>query len=106
MNNDSTATWPFDQPPNCMAVTTRQVVERIEPILFVYHEVDDDSWQYIGSSGFCMKDALLVLMKNVVKLDPTVLEVADLNPGWQAIRKFVGDAWIRSEQEPCPDEEL
>lgn len=89
--------WPFDQPRNCATVTLRQVMNREEPILFVSHDLDDHGWQFIGSTNANMKDALLVCLEEVVKVDPSILEVADLPPGWQAARESPGHSWTRSE---------
>ena len=75
----------------------RQVLEGSEPILLVSHDADDHRWQFIGTSEASMADAKLVCLEEIVRLDPTVLEVADLPPGWQAIRDAVGGAWTRRE---------
>jgi hypothetical protein len=40
-------------------------------------------------------NAAVVLLKEIVALNPTVLEVADLPPGWIATRDKVGGAWRR-----------
>jgi hypothetical protein len=92
--------WPFDQPRNCAVFTTRPVVERQEPILLVTHDADDQSWQFIGSSGGTAENHMIIALHEAVELDPTVLEVADLPVGWWARRNSVEDAWTR---EPHPD---
>lgn len=97
--------WPFDQPRNCASFTTRQVLERIEPIVKVSQDEDDHGWQFIGSSEVKMVDARLVALQQIVRLDPTVLEVADLEPGWQAFREWVGGPWSRRLHPPIPDDE-
>jgi hypothetical protein len=101
----STDHWPFDQPRNCATFTMRQVLDGSEPILLVSHDLDDHGWQFIGSSDASVKDAKLVCLEYIVRLDPTVLEVADLPPGWQAIRDGVGAAWTRRESPAVPDDE-
>ena len=83
----------------------RQVLDGSEPILLVSHDADDHSWQFIGSSDASMADAKLVALEEIVDIDPTVLEVADLEPGWQAIRTTVGGAWTRREHPPIPEDE-
>src|SRR5258705_9130084 len=103
--NPATDNCPFDQPRNCGAFTMRQVLEGLEPILLVSHDADDHGWQFIGSSDASMVDARLVCLEEIVNLDPTVLEVADLTPGWQAIRDQVGGPWLRREHPPIPDDE-
>jgi len=105
MNSNKTDTWPFDEPRNCAAFTMRQVMDGSEPILLVSHDADDHGWQFIGSSEASMADAMIVALESVAKIDPTILEVADLEPGWQAIRTTVGGVWTRREQPPIPDDE-
>jgi hypothetical protein len=105
MNSNPTDNWPFDQPRNCVTFTTRQVMDRLEPILLVSHDADDHGWQFIGNSDVVMADALLVALHSIVTLDPTVLEVADLEPGWQAMRDAAGGAWSRRLHPPVPDDE-
>ena len=53
-----------------------------------------------------MKDAMLVSLEEIVKLDPSLFEISDLSPGWQAVRESVDQPWIRSERsldEPATD---
>jgi hypothetical protein len=73
----------------------RQVMDGAEPILLVSHDADDHGWQFIGTSDACVADGRVVCLERVVSLDPTVLEVADLLPGWQAVRNEVGGPWTR-----------
>ena len=105
MKSDESDSWPFDQPSNCATFTTRQVVEGLEPILLVSHDAEDHGWQFIGSSGVTMIDAKIVALGEIVKRDSTVLEVADLLPGWQALRAWVGGPWTRREQPAVPEDE-
>lgn len=83
----------------------RQVLDGLEPILLVSHDADDHAWQFIGTSNASMLDAKLVCLEEIVGLDPTVLEVADLSPGWQAIRDSVGGPWVRRERPSALDGE-
>ena len=97
--------WPFEQPRNCATFTMRQVMDGSEPILLVSHDADDHGWQFIGTSDASMEDAMLVTLESIVRRDPTVLEVADLPPGWQAVRTAVGEPWTRNENPAADDEE-
>jgi len=78
----------------------RQILDGSEPILLVSHDADDHGWQFIGTSDASETDSRLVAMEEMVKCDPTILEIANLPPGWQAIRTEVGGAWKRS---LCPE---
>lgn len=93
--NDGSTDWPFDQPRNCATFTMRQVMDGSEPILLVSHDEEDHGWQFIGVSQASMADAMVVALEEVVGRDPTVIEVADLEPGWQAVRDCVGGPWMR-----------
>jgi len=105
MKPDQQTPWPFDQPRNCATFTTRQVIEGREPVVFVSHDAEDHGWQFIGSSGVVMADAMIVGLGEVVERDPTLLELADLPPGWQATRTRLGELWTRQESSPDPEEE-
>ena len=105
MNSNPIDNWPFDQPRNCATLTMRQVLDGSEPILLVAHDADDHAWQIIGTSDASLADAKVVCLDEIVQLDPTVLEVADLEPGWQALRDFVGGQWTRRPHPPNPDDE-
>jgi hypothetical protein len=98
--------WPFDQPKNRATITTRPVMSGAEPITYVSHDEDDHGSQFIGPSGASMKEAMLVALSNVVKLDATVLEIADLPPGWIAEREYVGAPWTRSKHPGYPESEM
>ena len=74
--------------------TTRQVLEREEPILHVTHNIDDHGWQFLGSDARA-EDAKIISLEEAVELDPSVLQVADLPLGWHAWRASVEEAWIR-----------
>ena len=79
----------------------RQILDGSEPILLVAHDADDHAWQFIGTSDASVIDGRIVCLQEIVKLDPTVLDVADLPPGWQAIREEVGGEWTRRQ---CPED--
>jgi hypothetical protein len=81
----------------------RQVLEGSEPILLVGHDADDHGWQFIGTSDASIEDGRVVCLEHIVNLDPSVLEVADLPPGWQAVRKRVGGRWKRRRR-PADDD--
>lgn len=91
--------WPFDQPPNCGVITLRKIMEHGKPILLVSHDEDDHGWQFLdGSENPDLADAVHVCLSHVVETDQTLIELADLPPGWQAWRASLQDKWVR---EPC-----
>ncbi|MBC2600570.1 hypothetical protein [Puniceicoccus vermicola] len=99
-----TEEWPFDQAPNVAAITSTQVMNEGMPILLVTHYEDDHSWGFQSGHTVTTKEAMLVGIKEIVKFDPTVFEIAYLEPGYSATREKVGGAWIRSKDEWDKDE--
>lgn len=94
------STWPFDQPENCAVISLREIVTGAAPTLLVVHNEDDHGWQFLGATFPGMEHAVLALFKNVVATDPTLYELADLPPGWQAQRSSVGAQWYRQKSPP------
>ena len=89
--------WPFSDPPN-VAVFTVQAVFAGTTIRLVRHDVDEDEcecWQFLTGEPISMSDAMLVGLNTIVKVDPTVRDLADLPVGWQAERESIGDPWTR-----------
>ncbi|WP_338288322.1 hypothetical protein [Luteolibacter sp. LG18] len=91
------APWPFDQSPNCATFTTSLVMREHEPITHVYHDEDDHAWQFHAADAASEDQMMIVALKEVVDLDPSVLEVADLPPGWMAIRPSLAAPWKRTQ---------
>jgi len=87
--------WPFDQAPNVAAITTRPVLEDNLPILTVTHYSDDHSWAFLCGTTDDTNDGRVIGMGEAVKLDSTLLTIADLPPGWTATRRGRLDGWIR-----------
>jgi hypothetical protein len=90
--------WPFNDPPDVATITLRQVVEDGEPILHVSHDADDGCWQFLTGATVSMDDAMVVSLQEIFERDSTIAELADLEPGWRAVRKQVGGEWSRSKR--------
>jgi hypothetical protein len=92
--------WPFPDPPDVMVFTSRDVVERGNWIHYVGHDLDDGAWQFLSINGAPESelDARLVLLRNIVELDPTLKEVADLPLGWIAWRNSKEAKWKRRQR--------
>jgi hypothetical protein len=85
--------WPFDQAENVAAITTRQVIEEGKPILMVIHYSTDHSWAFLCNTTGDQADGRVIGMGQALKLDPTLRTIADLPPGWIAVRSSVGQKW-------------
>jgi hypothetical protein len=91
-----TGAWPFDQPENCAVITTTHVLKEGKDITRVSHDLDDHGWQFHHGGEVKTSDAMVVLLKNIVAHDPSILEVADIPPGWSATRTHRGAPWQKA----------
>jgi hypothetical protein len=94
------ADWPFDDPPNTAALTTRQVLEAGAPILRVTHDAEDGGWQFLCGTSDDPVDARVVGLGRLHARDATLGEVADLPEGWVAWREHAGGPWRRAPRPP------
>ena len=88
--------WVFADAANTAVFTTRQVVEQGLPIRSVWHDGDDGGWQFLCGTTNAESDLRIVGLGEIVRLDPSVREVADLPRGWVAWRSLRSDAWHRA----------
>jgi hypothetical protein len=70
------------------------VLDENHPILLVCHD-DDGDWQFLCGTTNDSDHGRLVCLNDIVKLDPSVNEVADLAPGWRAWRENGNAEWHR-----------
>jgi len=87
----------FDIPLDAVVVTSTYVVKDRMPILDVSHELDEENeplWQFhCGNGDYDMEKMLLVSLKNILDLDPSLEELADLPLGCSAKRNSVSESW-------------
>jgi hypothetical protein len=86
--------WPFDDPPNVMVFTVRQIINDGHPILLVSRD-EDGMWQFLTGETLAMSDAMLVCLKEVLRRDGSLAELADLPVGWGAWRGRPDSPWNR-----------
>ena len=87
--------WPFEDPPNTAAITTRPVMDDGAPILLVIHDLEDGGWQFLCGTTNDTSEARVVGLGRVCARDARLLELADLPEGWGAWRKDVLAPWQR-----------
>jgi hypothetical protein len=89
------ADWPFDLPQNCASFTLRSIVFDGSPMLYVSHDADDHGWQFLDGKPIDIANGALVGLGTIVRHDPSVLELADMPPGWSATRETKDSPWRR-----------
>ena len=93
--------WPFEDPENVATFTVRKIVEDGSPILLVTHDEDDGAWQFLTADKVSTSDMMIVGLGQMVEVDPTLTQLADLPLGWKAVRDGPDKPWKR---EPIVDE--
>jgi hypothetical protein len=90
--------WPFRDPPNVAVITTRKIVDCSDWIAYAYHDADDGGWQFHASEAGppTVADAVIVALSEIVQLDETVTELADLPVGWHVWRASKSSPWQRA----------
>jgi hypothetical protein len=94
-SEDSMSEWLLDDQENIAAMTVRQIIQGSQPILLVSHDADDGTWQFLPGGPVRMADGVLVRLQTLLRLDPSISELADLPLGWTAERSAVGQPWRR-----------
>jgi len=83
----------FELPLNTAVFTTKYVMEGLSKIIYVSHD-DDGDWQFHGKEeNVPDSDIRIIGLGEIIELDESVLEIADLPMGFEAIRNSSDDAW-------------
>lgn len=91
--------WPFEASPNVAVITLRQILEGSAPILHVTHDEEDGGWQFLTGDAPKEADAKVVALSTIVRIDPSVVDLADLPEGWVAVREASNAPWQRQRKD-------
>ena len=91
----------FKEADNTAVFTTKFVVIDNKDITQVHHDKDDGAWQFFSDDKFddFRKVAKLVALGLIIKIDSTILELAEMPTGYVAHRKHKGDKWTIEKQQ-------
>lgn len=87
--------WVFKDEPNVMVMTTKSIIYNKREILSVWHDSDDGIWQFLDGSDVNIEEAVMVSLEEIVNIDESIIDVADLPLGWVAWREQKGLVWKR-----------
>ncbi|MEC3918897.1 hypothetical protein [Nocardia sp. CDC160] len=102
MQNDPRAWWMRHWLLGTRCIQTPEVFEQQEPILLVSNDDDDDLWQLIGPTD-AGSEGHIGHLYHAIDEDPTLMDVANLQPGEHATRESRGGPWTRTAPEPEAD---
>ena len=85
----------FEDTLNTAVFTTKSVVKDKKEITYVTHDADDGAWQFFSSDDFDNYEevAMILSLDEIINIDITVLEIADLPLGYFATRPTSKDSW-------------
>ena len=97
MHSDDSARhrWFFPDPADTAALTTVHVLEKRVPVILVAHDSDDGMWQFLCGTSSDSKDGRIIGLGEMLEIDPSLAEIADLPVGWTARRSAPGQKWHR-----------
>jgi hypothetical protein len=83
----------FDDDLNTAVITTKYVLEGISPIISVFH-YDDGTWQFSGyEENLPDEDYRVLSLAEIIQMDSSVLEIADLPFESEAHRETKSSPW-------------
>ena len=89
------SSWPFQDPENAAVFTTKRIVKDRKPVLLVTHDAEDGAWQFHSGDIARDEDAMIIALSEMVEIDSTITQLADLPIGWEASRNSALDPWKR-----------
>lgn len=87
--------YNFVDEKNTMVITTKNIVNKEKSILLVSHDEDDGMWEFLDGDDVKEEDAIIVSLFEIVQLDSTVNQIADLPLGWISYRDSIQNEWIK-----------
>lgn len=87
-------TYKFREPENTACMTCSHVLEGGAPILYVTHDADDGTWQFLcGSDNHDESHAKIVALKEIAVIDPSVNDLFEMPLGVDASRESKNANW-------------
>ena len=85
----------FEDSLNTAVFTTKFIVKDKKEITYITHETEDGAWQFFSNDNFddFEEVSMILSLDEIINLDKTVLEIADLPLGYIATRETVKDKW-------------
>lgn len=86
----------FKEADTTIVYTSTFVINDRSPITYVTHEEADGSWQFLSHDQFEKYEdvAVTVELRELLSIDPTLLELADMRKGYHAFRAKPKDHWV------------
>ncbi|MBS1665358.1 MAG: hypothetical protein JST68_30220 [Bacteroidetes bacterium] len=77
---------------NLVVFTIRKVVYEKSPVVYVVHGIDDE-WQFLSNAPASLSDLMIVSLRQILEIDPSLSEILSIPQGMEAVRSKIGDSW-------------
>lgn len=84
--------WPFFDDKALEVISLKRIMAGKAPVLYVTRD-DEGGWQFLDGEECGEEDAAFPTLADMVKLDPTLKELAALPPEFFAVRETVDGPW-------------
>ncbi len=86
----------FRDKPNTAVFTTKFVMNESKLITYVAHDQEDGAWQFLSDDEILnmQESAMLVSLAQILKVDNTLYDLADLPLGYCATRNALNEKWV------------
>ena len=94
----SNSDWAFADPGAAIVTIQHSILNGKTDILLVLHD-QQGQWQFLAYSEPAIDPVVSVSLEEVLRMDKSVKELADLPRGWRASRATRKDSWERSQSD-------
>lgn len=84
----------FSDNLNTAVFTTKYILEKSSPVLYVFHHDDDGAWSFLGCEDCQDSDYKVISLEEMINIDNSILDVADMPYGYCAKRVDKNSSWI------------
>ena len=89
--------WKFQDPQNAAVITNKKIIQSGDWIAYVTHDAEDGGWQFHNREPLGENAAVVMSLRSIFDIDPTIGELANLPLGWHAWRESRSAPWQRSQ---------
>lgn len=88
----------FKDSTNTAVITLKKIINRKEFIGYITHDIKDRSWQFLDKKNTIknINESAVVSLQEIIDIDSSILEIADLPLGWCAWRDTASLSWQKS----------
>lgn len=87
--------YDFLDEKNTTVISTKKIMNKESSIMLVSHDEEDGMWEFLDGDDVNEEDAMIVSLFEIVQIDETINQIADLPIGWIAYRENVFSKWVK-----------